>query len=36
MDKLSVSYKFNTININVNFDAGVNVLVAIQAQEKHC
>lgn len=26
MDKLSVSYKFNTININVNFDAGVNVL----------
>lgn len=26
MDKLSVSYKFNTINININFDAEVNVL----------
>lgn len=26
MDNLSVSYKFNTININVNFDARVNIL----------
>lgn len=26
MDSLSVSYKFNTININTSFDAGVNIL----------
>lgn len=26
MDSLSVSYKFNTININASFDAGVNIL----------
>lgn len=26
MNNLSVSYKFNTININASFDAGVNIL----------